>query len=142
MRRGLEGEDGSVDENVYTDPELAARFVQETGVDFLAVSIGTVHGVYQAQPSLNLDLLAKIQSKVGIPLVLHGGSGLSDEDLVATIERGICKVNVYTDVVTAARDSLASYPGDSYGNLMRHAEREMAAVVARTIATLGSAGRV
>jgi fructose-bisphosphate aldolase class II len=61
----------------YTDPDKTVQFVKETGVDFLAVAIGTAHGVYETEPVLDLDRLAKIRSKVEIPLVLHGGTGLS-----------------------------------------------------------------
>jgi fructose-bisphosphate aldolase class II len=138
---GLEGSDGDVHDNIYTDPDLAERFVRETGVDFLAVSIGTVHGVYREEPSLQLDLLADIHSRVSVPLVLHGGSGLSAGDIRATIERGICKVNVYTDVVTAAKKAIAADPGRSYPDMCQAAERAMEAVIAHTFLAFGSAGK-
>ena len=137
---GLEGEDGAVDENVYTAPDLAGRFVEETDVDFLAVSVGTVHGVYQEEPNLNLGLLEEIRSKVAVPLVLHGGSGLSDDDIRATIERGVCKINVYTDVITAARAAVAENV-EGYPDLMARAERAMARVVSHKIAAFGGAGK-
>jgi ketose-bisphosphate aldolase len=88
----------------YSDPDLAERFVDETGVDFLAIAIGTAHGVYQGTPVLDLERLAQIRERVSVPLVLHGGSGLSDEQFRSAIALGICKVNVFTDLgLTACR---------------------------------------
>ena len=85
-----------------TDPQSAKRFVEETGVDFLAASIGTVHGMYTGEPDIKLDLLDRIQQAVGIPLVLHGGSGTPDETMKQAVAKGICKVNVNTEVSMAA----------------------------------------
>ena len=85
-----------------TDPELANEFAVKTKVDALAVSIGTVHGPYLKKPCLDLDLLSTIASKVSVPLVLHGGSGLSDEQFKECIKRGVNKVNIFTDINRAA----------------------------------------
>lgn len=85
-----------------TDPQSAKRFVEETGVDFLAASIGTVHGMYTGEPDIKLELLDEIQQAVGIPLVLHGGSGTPDKTMQQAVARGICKVNVNTEVSMAA----------------------------------------
>ena len=82
----------------YTDPEEALRFVEETGVDSLAVAIGTAHGVYQGIPKLDVERLSRIREIVSIPLVLHGTSGIPDEDVKECIRRGICKVNYATDL--------------------------------------------
>ena len=82
----------------YTDPEDAAYFVKETGVDSLAVAIGTAHGVYKGIPKLDIERLSKIREVVDIPLVLHGTSGIPDEDVRECIRRGICKVNYATDL--------------------------------------------
>lgn len=82
----------------YTDPEDAAYFVKETGVDSLAVAIGTAHGVYKGIPKLDIERLSKIKEVVDIPLVLHGTSGIPDEDVQECIRRGICKVNYATDL--------------------------------------------
>lgn len=96
---GENSHEGSVDdEELFTDPDVAEDFVNRTGVDALAVSIGTVHGVYQGEPNLRLDILEAIKEAVDIPLVLHGGSGLSQEEMKACIERGITKVNVNTEI--------------------------------------------
>jgi fructose-bisphosphate aldolase class II len=88
----------------FTDPATIEMFVAETGVDFLAVAIGTAHGVYQGEPQLDLDLLTAIRRRVEIPLVMHGGSGLSDAQFRSAIEHGIAKVNVATELfMTSAR---------------------------------------
>ena len=81
----------------YTDPMEAKEFVERTGVSSLAVAIGTAHGVYKGEPKLDLDRLAEIRKVVSIPLVLHGASGLSEEAVVESIKRGICKVNFATE---------------------------------------------
>lgn len=83
---------------LYTDPELALAFCNETGVDALAVSIGTVHGLYREAPCIRLDVLKAIRARVDVPLVLHGGSDNSAKVLRETIENGICKVNVNTEL--------------------------------------------
>ncbi len=90
-----------------TDPDSALEFATKTEVDALAVSIGTVHGPYLKKPCLDLELLEKIASSVDVPLVLHGGSGLSDEQFRDCIKRGISKVNIFTDINRAA--SRAAY---------------------------------
>lgn len=87
--------------DMYTTPEEAESYVKATGVDALAVSIGTAHGVYKHKPQLNLQRLSEIREKVDIPLVLHGGSGLTDDDFKNTIKNGIAKVNIFTDLCLA-----------------------------------------
>ena len=82
----------------FTDPEEAVRFVEETGVDSLAVAIGTAHGVYKGIPKLDVERLSQIREVVSVPLVLHGTSGIPDEDVKECIRRGICKVNYATDL--------------------------------------------
>ena len=86
------------DDNPYTDPREAIEFVEKTGVDSLAVAIGTAHGVYKGEPKLDIDRLSEIRQVVDIPLVLHGTSGVPDETVEKCIERGICKVNYATDL--------------------------------------------
>ena len=84
-------------EAFYTVPEDAARFAKETGVDALAISFGTVHGVYKAKPKLNFDIIRRVREATGcLPLVMHGGSGLTDEDYRTAISCGIRKINYYT----------------------------------------------
>lgn len=89
--------DGGED-NPYTDPQQAREFVEATGVDSLAVGIGTAHGVYKGVPKLDVERLSEIRKVVSIPLVLHGTSGVPDEAVRECIRRGICKVNYATDL--------------------------------------------
>lgn len=89
----LDGGDGG-----YTDPLEAKEFVQRTGADSLAISIGTAHGVYKGEPKLDLNRLSQIREVVDIPLVLHGTSGVPDEIVTECVNRGICKVNYATDL--------------------------------------------
>ncbi len=111
----IEGEIGHVGEaasgddtvsDLYTTPEEAAEFIEKTGVDALAISIGTAHGAYKQKPRLDLERLKQIRSKVDTPLVLHGGSGLSDDDFRNTIKYGIAKVNIFTDLCLAGIDGM------------------------------------
>lgn len=88
----------SHDEEVFTQPEEAKQFVAETGIDALAVAIGTAHGFYQKEPELQLDLLEKIAKATPVGLVLHGGSGVPAAQMQAAISRGICKVNLATEI--------------------------------------------
>lgn len=90
----------------YTDPAEAKEFVERTGVGSLAVAIGTAHGVYSGVPKLDLDRLTEIRKVVDIPLVLHGASGLSDEAVMESIKRGICKVNFATELRIAYSDGV------------------------------------
>ncbi|MEK4444328.1 class II fructose-bisphosphate aldolase [Bacillus sp. FSL M8-0256] len=92
-----------------TDPKSAKEFVAETGVDFLAAAIGTVHGMYKGEPKIDLGLLERIRQVVDIPLVLHGGSGTPDEIIKQAIQSGICKINVNTEVSMAAVSHLQKY---------------------------------
>ena len=88
----------------FSDPAEVERFVAETGVDCVAIAIGTAHGEYNGEPKLDLDRLAAIRKRVGVPLVLHGGSGLSEEQFRAAIAGGVAKVNIFTDLgLTCAR---------------------------------------
>ncbi|MEI7024831.1 class II fructose-bisphosphate aldolase [Paenibacillus sp. y28] len=93
-------------DGTLTSPSDAKQFVAETGVDFLAAAIGTVHGMYSGEPNINLPLLEQIRSAIDIPLVLHGGSGTPDAIITETIKRGICKINVNTEISLAATDFL------------------------------------
>ena len=88
-------------EACYTSPEEARDFVEKTGVDALAVAVGTAHGAYRFPPKLDFDRISRIAQAVHVPLVLHGGSGLSDDDFREAIRRGIAKVNIFTDINVA-----------------------------------------
>ncbi len=104
----LDGGDGG-----YTDPLEAKEFVEKTGVSSLAVAIGTAHGVYVGEPKLDLERLTEIRKVVDIPLVLHGASGLSDEAVMESIKRGICKVNFATELRIAYTDGVKKVLADA-----------------------------
>ena len=120
-------------EDIYTDPEEASRFVAETGVDSLAVAIGTAHGFYKGKPKLDFERLAQLRDAVPVPLVLHGSSGVPDEDVARAISLGVCKVNfatelraAYTAAVRACLDGDASvYDPKKFGNPAREAVKEL-----------------
>lgn len=111
----VEGEIGHVGEaakednlltDMYTTPEEAKAYLEATDVDALAVAIGSAHGVYKKKPMLNIERLKEISSAVKVPLVLHGGSGLSDDDFKNTIRNGIAKVNIFTDLCLAGERAM------------------------------------
>jgi len=97
--------DGEGDHSIYTEPDKAKAFVENTEVDALAIAIGTAHGAYKSKPKLDLERLAEIAGTIPTPLVLHGGSGLSDDDFKNTIAGGISKVNIFTDINCAASNA-------------------------------------
>ncbi len=88
-------------EQVYTDPDLAERFVADTGIDALACSFGTAHGIYLTKPKLDMGVLERVRQRVNVPIVMHGGSGVSEEDYYKVIARGVRKVNYYTYMAKA-----------------------------------------
>ena len=98
-----------VKSNWYTDPQVASQFVKETEIDFLAVAIGTQHGPYKTLPELDITRLKQIKAVVEIPLVLHGASGLSEDQLAKVIECGISKINIATDLKVAFTNALKHY---------------------------------
>ena len=95
--------------DVFTDVEESARFIARTGTDALAIAIGNLHGRYTATPRLNIARLREIHARNAVPLVLHGGSGTSEEDFKACIRNGICKINVATAIQIAAAEAVAEY---------------------------------
>ena len=138
---GLSDEAGHEDKMVYTEPSEAAAFLERTGADFLAVSIGTVHGVYKAEPHLDIPRLKQIRAAVDAPLVLHGGSGLSDADFQNTIAGGIAKINVFTDVILAAKRALTEHPEASYNDGICLAREAMKEATLEKLRVFGSAGK-
>ncbi len=117
----VEGEIGHVGEadnndgavtDMYTTPKEALDFIAKTGVDALAVAIGTAHGAYKSKPKLDIDRLKQIKNQVDVPLVLHGGSGLSDDDFKNTIANGIAKINIFTDMCLAGLDAMRNADGN------------------------------
>ncbi|MEK4023951.1 MULTISPECIES: tagatose-bisphosphate aldolase subunit GatY [unclassified Sporosarcina] len=101
----------------YTDPETVVEFVERTGVDTLAVAIGTGHGVYETKPELDFERLETIKNLIGIPIILHGASGISKEDVQKCIALGCAKVNISTELKipfsTALRQFLIEHPNES-----------------------------
>lgn len=135
-------------EIIYTDPDDAVTFVEQTGVDSLAVAIGTFHGLYPAhlKPELKLDLLKEIKSRVQIPLVLHGGSGNPDDEIREAARIGINKINISTDIKIAyhnkMREVLGNDPKMREPNAIQPACIEaMKVVAAQKIELFGAAGK-
>ncbi|NQU74680.1 MAG: class II fructose-bisphosphate aldolase [Planctomycetes bacterium] len=131
--------------STLTEPGEAASFVDQTGVDALAVSIGNAHGEYTQLPKLDFHRLEEIRSAVSVPLVLHGGSGTPAEDLQRVISIGIAKVNVATELITTVRRSLMAQWSEGENNwtprAMAKAMTEMAPVVEKWICRTGAAGK-
>lgn len=107
---GTTGNDaeGGTSEIIYTDPDDVVKFVQATGIDCLAIAIGTAHGIYPKgfKPELKLDLLTQIKKKAAVPLVLHGGSANPDEEIAESVKRGINKINISSDIKDALYQEL------------------------------------
>lgn len=136
----------SEQEAMFTDPVEAARFVNETGVDALAVAIGTAHGHYKGVPKLDFPRLVKIHSLVKVPVVLHGSSGVPDEDIREAIRLGIRKVNIDTDIreafVNATRQVLEEQPEEIDPRKVLGPAREAAIeMIRKKIRVFGSTGR-
>lgn len=128
----------------FTDPAVAERFVAETGVDILAVAIGNAHGVYRGEPRLNVDLLREIRRRVPVPLSLHGGTGLSDEQFRAAIGGGVAKVNIFTDLSLAAAAGVADLckaGPPSYFDVVGAIREAFRQRCCRYVEVFGSAGR-
>ena len=136
--------------DLYTTPPEAVEFQSATGVDALAVAIGTAHGVYKTKPKLNLARLAEIRAALDTPLVLHGGSGLSDDDFRSVVAGGIAKVNIHTDMCIAGSQAMADSTAAQSGRPWRtfdYLETRNArvaaikAVIAGKIRLFGSTGK-
>lgn len=131
-------------EACMTDPELAAQFANETGVNSLAVCIGNVHGVYRQEPRLDFDRLAAIRARTDVPLVLHGASGLPRPVVRRAIELGVAKLNINTELRTAClhafREHLADPRADLAG-VLSAATNAMQDVVKEKLHLFGSAGK-
>ncbi len=152
MGASVEGEIGHVGQaasgdnavtDSYTTPEEAKAFIESTGVDALAIAIGTAHGAYKSKPCLDLERLRQIRATVDTPLVLHGGSGLSDEDFRNTVRDGIAKVNIFTDLCVAGersmQESLAA--GKSYLDVRAAKVEAMKKAVMNKMQLFGCAGK-
>lgn len=132
---------------LYTNPKQAADFVEKTNIDSLAVAIGTAHGLYVSKPKLDFDRLAEIRNVVDVPLVLHGASDLPEGSIERTIQLGICKVNIATELKEAfggaLRQFLIENPHENDPRkYMKPAKLAMKEVVKKVIFTCGSDGRM
>jgi len=125
--------------------EEAGLYVERTGVDFLAVSIGTVHGRLRGRPALDFERLGRISRALGIPLVIHGGTGLGDEQFLRLIASGVAKINYYTALSDAAarvlRNNAEADARAGYTSLLHGVREAVAAEAARCMHLWGSAGR-
>ena len=152
----VEGELGHVGDNegagklenpsdFYTDPAVAADFVRKTGVDALAVAVGNAHGDYKFPPKLDFERITAILEATGTPLVLHGGSGLSDNDFREAVRRGVCKINIFTDLDKAGKAGIEKGLHSGAGSMMGLIPYEIEAmkeVVRNKIRLFGSVSRV
>lgn len=139
---------GHADEAFFTDPEKARDFVDRTGIDALAVAIGNAHGKYKGEPNLDFTRLEAIRQQTALPLVLHGGSGISDADFRRAISLGIHKINFYTGMSQAAlaavdksmtaRDQIY----DEFAELMLSIEQAITDIVAEQMRIFGSEGKI
>lgn len=147
-RLGGQEDDLVVDEKdaMYTNPEQARDFVEKTGIDSLAVAIGTAHGLYNGKAKLDFDRLKEIRAKVDVPLVLHGASDVPDELVKKAIELGICKVNIATDLKIPFSDAVKRYFNDNPNandprKYMTPGKEAMKEVVKHKILLCGSNGK-
>lgn len=112
------------EEAIYTEPEDAAMFVKRTGVDALACAFGTAHG-FKAAAKLDYDRLSTINDMIDVPIVMHGGSGISEEEYREVIKRGVTKVNYYTFMAKAGADAVSNKEYRQFHDVLMDAEKEM-----------------
>ena len=137
--------EGTDPSSFFTDVNLAKDFVDRTGVDALAVAVGNAHGDYKFPPKLDFRRIADIYARTGVPLVLHGGSGLSDDDFRTAIREGVCKVNIFTDIDKAGKAGIEEGLAAGAKTMMGLIPYEIAAmkkVVANKMELFGSVGKV
>ncbi len=138
---------GSADEKYFTDPKLAKEFVEKTNIDCLAVAIGNAHGLYKGKPKLDFARLKEIAEQTQLPLVLHGGSGISDDDFRKAIGLGIHKINFYTGMSQVAIESLKeslnnpSPSYDHYAESLASVEKSVQKTVEEQMDIFGSSGK-
>lgn len=139
------GESAADPTALYTKPELVPDFLARTGVDALAIAFGTAHGIYKTTPVLNLDIIDEVRKKTDIPLVMHGGSGISHEVYRDVIRRGINKINYYTYMsyagYAAAKARMEKENVGFYHDLALDAEKAMYENVLATLKVFGGVGQ-
>lgn len=126
----------------YTDPSQAAEFVEKTGCDSLAVAIGNQHGVYTSEPQINFEVLEEVRKNVSVPLVLHGASGIGDEDIKKAISLGITKINIHTELCQAAMDAVRKHQDEPFLALERAVRVAVKERAMNKIKLFGTNGRV
>ncbi|MBU5427867.1 class II fructose-1,6-bisphosphate aldolase [Tissierella pigra] len=138
----------TVDEKdaTFTDPQEALRFVNETDVDFLAIAVGTAHGVYKGEPKLDFDRIKTIRETISVPLVLHGSSGVSEEALKKAISLGISKINIDTDLRIAFAEGVKNFIKDNPANIdprkiLTPAKEQMKAKIKEKMEIFGSVNK-
>lgn len=138
-----EAADDGGDANLYTTVAEAKRYLADTGVDALAIAIGTAHGAYKKKPKLDFDRLCDIRKATDVPLVLHGGSGLSDDDFITAVRCGIAKVNIFTDLCMAGESAMREGTEKNLGYLetRRLKTEKIREAAERKIELFGSAGK-
>lgn len=124
------GESAAQDPSIlYTNPSLVPDFLEKTGIDALAIAFGTAHGIYKTKPVLNMDIITEVKKQTDIPLVMHGGSGISHEEYREIIRRGIGKINYYSYMsyagYAAAKETVESKEADFFHNLALRAQMAM-----------------
>jgi len=133
-------------EATMSDPDECASFVEDAGFDFLAIAIGNAHGFYKGVPELDFDRLEAIAKKVSVPLVLHGASGIPDNQITMAVERGICKINIDTEIRNAFIRTMQKFTTENPDQIdprkvFKPCMAAMQAVVERKIEIFQSAGR-
>ena len=131
---------------LFTDPQEAKTFVEETGVDALAVAIGTAHGVYKGEPRLDFPRLKKIKELTDVPIVLHGSSGVPDDAIRKAVELGVSKINIDTDIRQAFVGRAVAYMKENPDNidprkLLAPAKEEAKKIIREKMRLFGSSGK-
>ncbi|MGQ9631588.1 MAG: class II fructose-bisphosphate aldolase [bacterium] len=143
---GLEGDAfAQTDDSLYTDPTLAKKFIDETGIDALAPAIGTAHGFYKEEPKLDFQRLAKIKELTKIPLVMHGSTGVPIEDVRRAIVLGIRKINIATQIraefLRGVREYMERNPSDITENVIKSGREPLRKFMREQLAAFGCANR-
>lgn len=131
------GESVSNPSDLYTKPELVPDFLSKTGIDALAIAFGTAHGIYKTKPVLNMDIITKVRALTDLPLVMHGGSGISPDEYREVIRRGIRKINYYSYMSYAgyaeAKKTVENKQADFFHNLALNVQKAMKENVLATL---------
>lgn len=137
-----DADDGD-DSALYTTPKQALDYIADTGVDALAIAIGTAHGAYKKKPKLDFERLREIRSATDVPLVLHGGSGLTDLDFTTAIKYGIAKMNIFTDLCLAGERAMKKCSEEGIGYLAARNRKveEIKKEVIKKMTLFGSVGK-